>query len=343
MAVKFKDYYEVLDVPRTAGPDDIKKAFRRLARIYHPDVAKGVAGAEEKFKEINEAYDVLSTPDKRRKYDHLGPNWKQGADFRPPDAAPGGAGTPRSERFEFESGAGYSDFFEEMFGRRSAPGEERFPRNRTAGRDPGFSERGEDVEGEIMITLQEAVHGSVRSVTLRRNEPCRDCGGNGERWGRHCQACSGSGYVLKTETHQVKVPPGITEGQQLRIAGRGRAGRRGGAAGDLYLQVHLMPDPDFQVEDHNLVCEVGVAPWEAVLGANISVPTPGGPVNIKLPAGTQQGQKFRVRGHGLPQRTGPNGDLIVVADLALPKAASEEERRLWEQLARVSKFNPRGK
>jgi curved DNA-binding protein len=330
MAVQFKDYYEVLGVPRTASEDEIKKAFRKLARQYHPDVAKTKKGAEEKFKEINEAYEVLSDPAKRKKYDELGPDWKQGAEFRPPPGwqyqqggpfAGGGRGGQRQDyEFEFGGSTGFSDFFEQLFGSRMRGGGGGFGQRGERGFEE-FAEKGRDVEGEIMVTLDEAMHGAVRPITLRRVDP------NG---------------ATKTETYQVKIPAGVTEGQVLRVPGRGEAGAHGGASGDLYLKVRLAKHPDFHVEDHNLIYEAPLAPWEAVLGTNLSVPTLDGKVNIKIPPGTQNGQKLRIRGRGLPQRSGPNGDLIVVTHIEVPDAVSEEERKLWEQLANVSHFKPRG-
>ncbi|HWC60368.1 MAG TPA: DnaJ C-terminal domain-containing protein, partial [Verrucomicrobiae bacterium] len=270
MAVRYKDYYESLGVARTASDAEIKKAFRKLAREYHPDVAKDKKKAEEKFKEINEAYEVLGDPAKRKKYDELGANWKQGSEFQAPPGWGnfGGNRTYRGgntggEEFEF-SGTGFSDFFEQLFGARGRGAGFR-------GRDFGgagyaeeeFAERGRDIEGDIMVTLEEAMRGSVRSVTVRHNS-------------RH-------------ETYQVKIPAGVTEGQKLRVAGRGEAGAGGGEAGDLYLRVRLAKHPDFDVDDHNLIYEAELAPWEAVLGASIYVPTLDGRVNIKIPAGTQNG------------------------------------------------------
>lgn len=352
MAVQFKDYYEVLGVPRTAKEDEIKKAFRKLARQYHPDVAKTKKGAEEKFKEINEAYEVLSDPTKRKKYDELGPNWKQGAEFRPPpgwqrEYQPGGrfsrAQPGQGGDFEFEFGGttGFSDFFEQLFGSRGRGGSP-FGR-RGAFTEEDLAERGQDVEGDIMVTLEEAVHGSVRSVTLRRTVPCDNCHGTGQKNGRPCPVCSGSGVVTKTETYQVKIPPGVTEGQRLRVPGRGEAGTHGAPAGDLYLRVHLAKHPDFEVDGHNLIYEADLAPWEAVLGTNIEVPTLSGKVNIKIPPGTQNSQKLRLRGRGLPQRSGTPGDLIVVARIEVPTRITEEERKLWTQLAATSKFHPQEK
>jgi curved DNA-binding protein len=326
MPVQYKDYYEILGVPRTASADELKKSFRKLARQYHPDVAKDKKRAEEKFKEINEAYEVLSDPAKRKKYDELGANWKSGADFHPP---PGWEHFSGGQTFrgrgaggnEFEAhfgGTGFSDFFEQLFGSRMRGDAGGF--GRTAGfEDEEYAERGRDIEGDILVTLDEALRGSVRAVNVRHQV----------------------GHSVKTDTHQVKVPPGVAEGQKLRIAGRGESGAGGGAAGDLYLRVRLAKHPDFEVEDHNLIYEADLAPWEAVLGANLSVPALDGRVNIKIPPGTQNGQKLRVRARGLPTRDGGRGDLIVITKIATPAKVTDAEKKLWEQLARESKFNPR--
>jgi curved DNA-binding protein len=325
MPVQYKDYYESLGVPRTAKDDEIKKSFRKLAREFHPDVAKDKKRAEEKFKEINEAYEVLSDPAKRKKYDELGANWKSGAEFRPP---PGHGGFPGGQSFrgrgqggedvEFQfGGTGFSDFFEQIFGSRMRGG--------GFGGQPGFqqaeeyAERGRDIEGDIMVTLEEAMRGSIRSVSVRRP----------------------AGRSVKTETYQVKIPSGVTEGQKLRVAGHGEAGSGGGESGDLFLRVRLAKHPDFDVDGHNLVYETELAPWEAVLGTEISVPALDGRVSIKIPAGTQGGQKLRVRGRGLPARDNSHGDLFVVTRIAVPSKITDAEKKLWEQLKRESKFNPR--
>jgi curved DNA-binding protein len=326
MSVQYKDYYEILSVPRTASNEEIKKSFRKLAREYHPDVAKDKKKAEEKFKEINEAYEVLSDPAKRVKYDELGANWKSGADFRPPpgwEGFTGGqpfrGGRAGSQEFEFQfGGTGFSDFFEQLFGSRGRGGAGGFGRPAGfAGEE--FAGRGRDIEGDILVTLEEAMRGALRTVNVRHQ----------------------AGRAVKTETHQVKIPPGVIEGQKLRVAGRGEAGRGGGAAGDLYLRVQLAKHPDFEVEDHNLIYEAELAPWEVILGTNLSVPALDGRVNIKIPPGTQNGQKLRVRGRGLPSRNGARGDLIIVARIVVPNRVSEAERKLWEQLARESGFKPR--
>jgi curved DNA-binding protein len=344
MPVQFKDYYEVLGVPRAASDEEIKKAFRKLARQYHPDVAKDKKTAEQKFKEINEAYEVLGDPAKRKKYDELGPNWKQGAEFRPPpgwEGFPGGGrgGRPGGAYQEFHfGGTGFSDFFEQLFGSagRRAGGP------RPGGMADDLAERGEDIEGDIMVTLEEAVKGSTRTISVERGVTCDNCGGTGERNRRVCTTCGGAGRVHKTEQYQVRIPPGVANGQKLRLAGRGEAGVGGGAAGDLFLRVRFAKHPDFQVEGNDLVYDADLAPWEAVLGTQLSVPTLDGRVNIKIPPGTQNGQRLRVRSRGLPQRGGGQSDLFVVVKIEVPSQITESERAAWEQLAHASKFNPRG-
>ena len=347
MPVQYKDYYEILGVSRTASEAEIKKAFRKLAREYHPDVAKNKKVAEEKFKELNEAYEVLGDPAKRKKYDELGPNWSAGSEFRAPPGWESYTGTggfpgrgPQGEEFEFRfGGTGFSDFFEQLFGGRGGRG---FPgRGGGVAEEDLGAERGRDIEGDILVTLEEAMRGSVRSVSVRHGVTCEHCGGTGRRAKHVCNVCGGTGQVARTNTYQVKIPAGVTDGQRLRIAGRGEAGVGGGAAGDLYLRVRLAKHPDFEVEDHNLIYEADLAPWEAVLGTNLAVPTLTGTVNIKIPPGTHNGQKMRVRGHGLPQRSGGNGDLIVSMRIEVPSQVTESERKLWEQLARESEFNPR--
>jgi len=317
MAVQYKDYYESLEVPRTASAEEIKKSFRKLARQYHPDVAKDKKKAEERFKEINEAYEVLSDPEKRKKYDELGAHWKSGADFRPPGAGGHGfRGGPGAEEFQF-GGTGFSDFFEQMFGARMRGGAGGGGLGRRGGfAEEDLAERGADIEGDIMVTLEEVARGSVRTVNVRHGD--------------------------RRESHQVKIPAGIAAGQKLRLAGRGESGSGSGENGDLFLRVRFAKHPDFEVDGSNLVYELELAPWEAVLGAEISVPTLDGKVSIKIPTGAPSGQKLRVRNRGLPQRNGTHGDLMVVTKIVVPEMLAAGEKKLWEQLACESKFSPRG-
>jgi curved DNA-binding protein len=341
MSVEYKDYYKILGVSRTASEDEIRKAFRKLARQYHPDVAKNKKEAEERFKEINEANEVLSDPEKRKRYDALGANWKQGAEFRPPPGWESFGGGSRGRRagrghggveFEF-GGTGFSDFFEQIFGGRGGRDSFRFDQET-------MSSRGRDLEADIMVTLEEAQAGSVRSISLRREIACGHCEGTGVSGRRPCPRCGGSGQVTHTETHQVKIPPGVMEGQRLRVGGKGESGSGGGAAGDLFLTVRLAGHPDYRVEGGNLFYDLDLTPWEAVLGTSVSVPTLEGEVSIKIPAGTQTGQRLRVRGRGLGKE-GARGDLFVVARVQVPDTITDHERSLWEQLGRESSFKPR--
>jgi len=314
MAVQFRDYYETLGVSKTASEDEIKSAFRKLARKFHPDVAKDKKSAEEKFKQINEAYEVLSDPQKRSKYDQLGANWNQPGGFQPPPgwgaqrggrgANPFGGGNGGVE-FEFD-GTGFSDFFETFFG--GGRGKSAFGGGGFGRREPG-AERGSDVEADIMVTLEEALHGSNRTVSFRRNSSS------------------------KVEKYQVKIPRGVHEGQRIRLAGQGEAGAGGGKSGDLFLRVRLARHPEFSVEGSDLIHEVELAPWQAVLGSEIEVPTLEETRRLKLPAGTQAGQRFRVRERGLPNASGARGDLYVLISVRVPKKITERERELWSQLA----------
>jgi curved DNA-binding protein len=311
MAVQFRDYYETLGVSKTANEDEIRSAFRKLARKYHPDVAKDKKSAEEKFKQINEAYEVLSDPEKRRKYDQLGENWNQpGGGFQPPPGwgQSAGGGFPRQGggvEFEFD-GTGFSDFFEAFFGGgrgRSAFG--------GFGQRPPRSERGSDVEADIMVTLEEALNGSTRAVSLRRTAS------------------------NKVETYHVKIPKGVHDGQRIRLAGQGEAGEGGGVSGDLFLRVRLARHPDFRVEGSDLIHEEKIEPWQGALGTELKIPLITGNVRMKIPPGTQGGQRFRLREKGLPQSGGGFGDLYVEVQIQIPKKLSEKEKALWRDLARL--------
>jgi curved DNA-binding protein len=311
--VRFKDYYQTLGVAKDATEDQIKKAFRKLARQFHPDVAKDKKGAEEKFKEVNEAYEVLGDPEKRKKYDHLGPDWQQ-----QPGGVPGGAGrpgggfrggvSPGGGEFNFE-GTGFSDFFESMFGgaRRQRGGG--FSWGEEEGDGYERSRAGQDLETDLLVTLDEVIHGSTRSLTVQRRD-------------------TASG----TETYQVKIPPGIREGQRIRLTGKGQIGRGGGAAGDLYLRIRLARHPDFRVEEGNLYYELELKPWDAVLGASVMVPTLDGRVSLRIAPGTQNQQRLRLRGLGLPDREKKRGDLFVEVRIEVPETVTDSEKELWEKL-----------
>lgn len=334
MAVKFQDYYEVLGVPRTATADDIKKAYRKLARKYHPDVNPGDNNAEDKFKQVGEAYEVLSDPEKRKRYDQLGENWKAGTDFTPPPGWEGGRVEygDFSDLFGAESGSGgFSDFFETLFGSRRGP---------RAG--AGFAMRGQDVEAAIELSLEEAHHGTTRTITLQTTAVCATCNGSGVREKQPCSTCRGAGVVMRPKTLDVTIPAGMRHGSVIRLAGQGEPGAGQAAAGDLLLHVQLRPHPLFHVLDEGDVeLELPVAPWEAALGAKVRVPTLDGAVDMTIPAGAPAGQRLRLRGQGMQRRGSGRGDQYVKVKLVNPPILTDNERALFEQLAAASHFNPR--
>ena len=334
MATTFKDYYEILSVPRTATDDEIKRAYRKLARRYHPDVNPGDKTAEEKFKELNEAYEVLSDPKKRQRYDQLGARWKAGENFTPPPGWGGirvdFGGLGEAPGMDFGR-TGFSDFFEMLFGGRRGP---------QAGQ--GFAVRGSDAEADISLTLDDVYRGARRGLTLEVAEPCQDCRGSGVREGRICQACRGAGVIRRPKSLTVHVPKTVREGSVIRLAGQGEPGSGNAPAGDLYLRVHLEPHPLFaSVGEDDVMLELPVAPWEAALGAKVSVPTLDGTVEMTVPPGSQGGQRLRLRGQGLPQQDGRRGDLYVRLKVVIPPKLTPAERELFEKLAATSRFQAR--
>jgi curved DNA-binding protein len=305
MAVTFRDYYETLGLSRQATDEQIRNAYRKLARKHHPDVNPGNKEAEEKFKEINEAYSVLSDPQKRKQYDELGQNWKAGADFKPPPD------WGRDVRVEFGDRGGFGDFsefFESVFGgaRRGA-----------GTRGAGFPTRGRDLEAQLRIPLEEAYRGTTRTVTLR-------------------------GPDGKQKSIRVNIPAGVSDGELIHIPNEGAAGSRGAPPGDLFVSVRLEPHPLFKVlDDGNLEMNLPVAPWEAALGARVRVPTLDGPVELTIPPNTQNGQRLRLRGQGMARRGGGRGDLYVRIQIVNPPSLSPKERELFQRLASESRFDPR--
>jgi curved DNA-binding protein len=320
MAVEFKDYYDVLGVARNASDAEIKKAFRTLARKYHPDVAKDKNTAEEKFKEINEANEVLSDPEKRRKYDELGANWNHPERQASPPQGGFGGGPEEGTEFHFD-GTGFSDFFEQFFGSRGRPFGG-FGRTRENGEEgETFARRGQDIEGDILVTLDEILHGSTRTIRLQRTDP---------RTGQSTM-----------QTLRVKIPPGVREAQLIRLAGKGQEGFGGGASGNLYLRVKFAQHPDFRVRGADLYHDLELAPWEAVLGATVHIRTLDGTISLKIPSGTVAERQFRLRGKGLPTGTGTRGDLYAIVSIQVPSQLTLEQKKLWEQLAAKSIYNPR--
>ncbi|UDY37660.1 DnaJ C-terminal domain-containing protein [Dermatobacter hominis] len=304
-----RDFYDALGVERSATPDEIQSAYRRLARSFHPDVNKDPA-AEDRFKEISEAYDVLSDPDLRRRYDQFGHDFRQvpeGADPRTyaRSGAAGGGRAGRSDGDWYTTGAGGEVDLEDLFGDLFGGG-----RRRTWGSIPGA-----DQEVEITIPIEEAFRGGSRTITLS--------GADGSR------------------TLDVSIPAGVTDGQRIRLSGQGGHGTGQGPPGDLYLVVRLAPHPRYRAEGRDIHLELPLAPWEGALGATLAVDTPGGETKVRVPAGTSSGRRLRLRGRGLPNPRGEPGDLFAEARILVPATPSDEERRLFEQLARTSTFDPR--
>lgn len=309
--MKYKDYYKVLGIGRTASAEDIKKAYRKLAHKFHPDVSKE-KNAKEKFQEIGEAYETLKNPEKRAAYDQLGSGFAAGQDFRPPpdwkrQFGEGFARGGGASHAAFDE-ADLADLFAGLSGRR------------TGGR---FPMPGQDYDVEARITLEQAARGTEVELNLEVVE--HDADGVPRRMPR---------------TLRVKVPKGATAGQRLRIPGKGGKGFDGGRDGDLFLNIALAPHRLFRATGHDLYVDLPLAPWEAVLGASVEVPTLDGAVRLKVPAGTKAGQQLRLAGRGLPKRDG-GGDLYAVVQIAVPPAPSARERELFEQLARDSQFEPR--
>ncbi|MGD0621825.1 MAG: J domain-containing protein [Thermacetogeniaceae bacterium] len=342
MAIAFQDYYEILGIKREATEKEIKSAYRKLARKWHPDLHTGKqkAEAEEKFKKINEAYEVLSDPEKRSKYDRLGSNWRNGQDFQPPpdwgdnvrfyNSAdfPGGADG-------FQGAGGFSDFFETLFGggafgRATAGAAAAGARRRTRG-----PQRGQDVETEIELPLEEAYHGVSKTIQLSTGAVCTECGGAGTRERGFCPRCGGTGQVPDTKTLEVKIPAGICNGGRIRLRGQGGEGTGGGARGDLYLKVRLLPHPVYTVKGSDLETEIRLLPDQAALGDKVKVPTLDGPVIMTIPPGSHAGIRLRLREKGLPGNGGQRGDEYVRLVIDIPPALSEEEKDLYRQLQKL--------
>ncbi|MBX6749271.1 MAG: molecular chaperone DnaJ [Micromonosporaceae bacterium] len=359
-----KDFYAVLGVNKNASPDEIKKAYRRLARELHPDRNPGNREAEERFKAVSEAYDVLSDERKRREYDEMRSLFGAGAFRRSAREQYGSPfdlgdfmGGRMDDRF---GGAGFTDLFGTIFGGMGRPGGRRGP------------QRGRDVEAEVTLDFADAVHGATLPITLRSpgvcdtcrgsgarpgtqprtcpicrgsglistnqgafsfTEPCRECQGVGTVVDEQCPECRGTGGVTKTRTLNVRIPPGVADGQKIRLAGRGEPGERGGPAGDLHLLVKVRPDALFGREGDDLTLTVPISYAEAVLGTDLRVPTMDGSVTVRVAAGTPSGRTLRVRGRGVPKRDGGSGDLLVTLEVDVPTALSPEARKALEEYA----------
>ena len=332
--MKYLDYYSVLGVPRTASTDDIKKAFRKLARQYHPDVNKS-AGAEARFKEINEANEVLSDPEKRKRYDTLGRNWKSGQDFTPPPGFGGARGAPGGIPFDFggaQGGGDFSDFFSAIFGDLGGQGGRAGSRNRRSGGNPfagfggfggsgedkTFTPRGQDFEANLSLSIEDLFSRTPKSITLQ--VPATRADGSLSR---------------QAKSFNVRIPPGATDGTRIRLSGQGESG------GNLYLNIRVAPHPVFQLNGHDLDLTLPIAPWEAVLGAKVHIPTLEGTASLNIPPGTQGGSRLRLSGRGLPDKNGTRGDIFVNVRIAIPDHPTPREKALFEQLAKESTFQAR--
>lgn len=311
----FKDYYKIMGVERDATQDEIKRSYRKLARKYHPDISKE-PDAEARFKEVGEAYEALKDPEKRAAYDQLGANWKTGQNFNPPPDWDAG--------FEFSGGgytggdaSGFSDFFESLFGQG-------FQSAHSGHRHTGYHARGEDHHAKVLIDLEDAYRGATRSITLQT--PVVDSSGH---------------VTTKQRTLNVKIPKGVKQGQRIRLNGQGSAGTGEGKAGDLYLEIEFKPHSIYRVSGHDVYLDLPLAPWEAALGATVKVPTPEGPVDLKIAKGTTSGRKLRLKARGIPGN--PPGDLYVVTQITLPLADSEAARDLYLKMEQELAYNPRSK
>lgn len=310
--MEYKDYYKIMGLERNATQDDIKRAYRKLARKYHPDVSKE-KDAETRFKEVGEAYEVLKDPEKRAAYDHLGSNYQAGQEFHPPPNWDSG--------FEFRGGGftdaqhgGFSDFFEELFGRQA--------HGAGYGSRTHFDVRGEDHHAKIAVDLEDTFHGATRSISLQT------------------PSVDEQGHVrLSNRTLNVKIPKGIKEGQQIRLAGQGSPGIGQGAKGDLYLEIHFKPHPFYKTEERDIYLQLPVTPWEAALGGTVKAPTPEGVVDLKIPANSNSGSKLRLKGRGIPGN--PPGDLYITLNVVVPPANSEQAKKIYQGMASNLAFNPR--
>ncbi|MBI3456981.1 MAG: DnaJ domain-containing protein [Candidatus Rokubacteria bacterium] len=364
MAVAYKDYYKILGVDRTADVKAIKQAYRRLARKYHPDLNPANKAAGERFKEINEAYEVLSDPEKRQRYDALGADWQRYA-----EGFPGaGAGDFGGFRVHVQPGGdlgNFSEFFRTFFGDLGV-------RTRGRGRAPGGPEsadllgdvfgpggpfgagtraspagahrtwRGPDLQAPVEITLEEAAQGTRRTIELELQERCAACGGTGQQGTATCPGCRGTGQVTQARRVEVKIPAGVRDGSRVRAAGEGGAGSGGGPRGDLYLQVRVSPHPVFECREDDIHVELPVAVWEAALGAEVEVPTLRGKVTMKIPPETPSGKTFRLPGYGIPHlRGGGQGDQLVRVKVVVPAGLGPRERELFEELRRLRPRPPR--
>jgi len=313
--MEYKDYYEIMGVKRDATQDEIKRAYRKLARKYHPDVSKE-SDAEESFKAVGEAYEVLKDPEKRAAYDQLGSNWKQGQDFQPPPGWQDG--------FEFRGGgsaeansAHFSEFFEDLFGRAGGAGFQQ-------GQRQAYQISGEDHHAKVGVSLEDIFHGAEHTITLKMPE------------------IDDSGHLItRNRKLNLKIPKGVTQGQRIRLRGQGAPGIGDAPSGDLYLEIDLLPHSIYTVDGRDVYVELPISPWEAALGEKVSIPTLGGKVDMKIPAGSKSGNKLRLKGRGIPAKE--KGDQFVVLKMETPEAKTEEQKKFYRKMRDEMDFNPRSR
>ncbi len=315
--MEFKDYYKIMEINKDASQGEIKRAYRKLARKYHPDVSKE-ADAESRFKVLGEAYEVLKDPEKRAAYDQLGSNWKSGQEFNPP---PDWNANYEFSGGDFASGgaSAFSDFFESLFGRQN-----RGTYSGSQRQGSNFRSQGEDHHAKVMIDIEDAFHGATRAFTL------------------HAPKLNSHGHlVTQDRTLKVQIPKGISQGQQIRLSGQGTPGTGGGEKGDLYLEVEFKPHSFYRAEGKNLYLDLPLTPWEAALGAKVKVPTPAGIIDLKIAADSGAGNKLRLKGRGIPGK--PAGDLYVILQISLPSGNTQKAQKFYRKMEQELAFNPRAR
>ncbi len=333
MSVQFKDYYKTLGVTKSATAKEIKSAYRKLAREWHPDVnPTRKKQAEEKFKEISEAYEVLGDVQKRKTYDSLGSDWQQRARSQPGRQYSTGANGPGGVRFDFDDlgDSGFSEFFQTFFGGLGRS-------NAAAGGRKARGMRGSDVEYEMPLTLREAYAGGTRSISLQTETTCSHCHGTGTENGKLCHQCRGAGTIPTQKTLDVTIPVGVRDGQRIRLTGQGAPGMGGAPNGDLYLVLRIGTDPAFERRADDLYVDQPVSVYSLVLGGEVTVPTISGRIDVKIPAGSQNGRVLRVPGKGMPKQGGGSGDLYVRLSAQVPTMLTDRERELFQELAEMAK------
>jgi DnaJ-class molecular chaperone len=340
--MKFQDYYTTLGVSRTATADEIKRAYRKLAKEWHPDrhPQNQRKSYEEKFKAIAEANEVLSDPEKRKRFDALGEHWRHGQDFQSPPGGGGGGRTMSQEEFARmfgggragPAGGGFSDFFSQMFGDMFAGGGGGGGRGPQAGRARAPRSHGEDAEAEIELKVGDALLGGKRPFSLAMRVPCEACDGEGQVDMHTCPSCGGLGSAQREKTIELAIPKDVRDRQVLRLRGLGEPGA--GGAGDLLLTLRLVPDDVYRLRDDDVEADIVVAPWELLDGTKVDVAVPGGTATAKLPAGTKPGQRLRLRGQGLVRADGQRGDLFLCVRLGLPEVLTEHQQQLLRELGK---------